>query len=158
MIPREILKKIRQIEIRTNRVVSGFVVGARASARFTARIVRTIETNSSSNPVRGLKRRERRAPAAPERGCPSRSTSIAEGDSETFHVGCARGRAAGETPALRFNRATCPDRYARLEFRVYAARFASAPSRLKAELQTPFVTRCRSHITHHATHDSPRNS
>ncbi|HLP78850.1 MAG TPA: hypothetical protein VK327_18255, partial [Candidatus Paceibacterota bacterium] len=29
MIPREILKKIRQIELRTNRVVTGFAVGAR---------------------------------------------------------------------------------------------------------------------------------
>ena len=61
MIPREILKKIRQIEIRTNRVVSGFA----------------------------------------ERGCPSRSTSIAVGDSDTSRARCARGRAAGETPALR---------------------------------------------------------
>ena len=29
MIPREILKKNRQIEIRTNRVVTGFAAGAR---------------------------------------------------------------------------------------------------------------------------------
>ena len=38
MIPREILKKIRQIELRTNRIVTEtLAAGARASARFTAR-------------------------------------------------------------------------------------------------------------------------
>jgi hypothetical protein len=137
MIPREILKKIRQIEIRTNRLVTEFAVarGPARRDRFTARVARTIETNSSPNPVRVLKRRERRAPAAPERGCPSRSTFIAVGDSETFHACCAHERAAGEIPALHFNRATCPDRCARLEFRVYAARDEAA-DRLKAELQT----------------------
>jgi hypothetical protein len=111
MIPREILKKIRQIEIRTNRVVTGFS----------------------------------------ERGCPSRSTSIAVGDSETFHARCARERAAGETPALRFNRATYPDRCARLEFRVYAARDEEAADCLKAELRTACGARANSSfIVHHS--------
>jgi hypothetical protein len=63
MIPREILKKIRQIEIRTNRIVSEFAVGARASARFTVRTPATSQTNPALNFIRSLKRRERRAPA-----------------------------------------------------------------------------------------------
>lgn len=37
MIPREILKKIRQIELRTNRIVTEFAAGARASPRFIVR-------------------------------------------------------------------------------------------------------------------------
>lgn len=101
MIPREILKKIRQIELRTNRIVTGFAVrarlcepqhfrlvagmenserlflvaaaagrrpalrsGARASARFTVRKPVASNPNSCPNPVRTLKRRERRAPVA----------------------------------------------------------------------------------------------
>ena len=74
MIPREILKKIRQIELRTNRIVTAFVAGARALARFTARTPAASKTNPALNSIRALKRRERRAPAAPERGC-VRSTS-----------------------------------------------------------------------------------
>ena len=89
MIPREILKKIRQIEPRTNRIVTESVDrgcvqstsrsspdfsnapanhvadGARASARFTARTTGASNPNSLPNPVRRLKRRERRAPTLP---------------------------------------------------------------------------------------------
>ena len=64
MIPREILKKIRQIELRTNRLVTGFAAGARASARFTARTLAATKTNRAFNSIRTLKRRERRAPTA----------------------------------------------------------------------------------------------
>jgi len=64
MIPREILKEIRQIELRTNRIVTGFAAGARASARFTARTPAASKTNPARNSIRPLKRRERRAPAA----------------------------------------------------------------------------------------------
>lgn len=39
MIPREILRKIRQIELRTNRIVTEFAAGARASTRFTVRVL-----------------------------------------------------------------------------------------------------------------------
>ena len=114
MIPPEILKKIRQIELRPTRLVTGFAPvarlcepqhfrcsenvknserllscaaaagrrpalrsGARASARFTARTPAASKTNPALNSMRELKRRERRAPAAPERGCvqsTSRST------------------------------------------------------------------------------------
>ena len=64
MIPREILKKIRQIELRTNRIVTEFAAGARASARFTARLPAASKTNPALNFIRTLKRRERRAPDA----------------------------------------------------------------------------------------------
>jgi hypothetical protein len=63
MIPREILKKIRQIEIRTNRIVMEAVAGARASARFTIRTPAASQMNPALNSIRTLKRRERRAPA-----------------------------------------------------------------------------------------------
>jgi hypothetical protein len=62
MIPREILKKIRQIELRTNRIVTGFADGAQASARFTARTLAMSKMNPALNLIRPLKRRERRAP------------------------------------------------------------------------------------------------
>ena len=63
MIPREILKKIRQIEIRTNRIVRASAAGARASARFTDRILATSKSNLTPNSACTVKRRERRAPA-----------------------------------------------------------------------------------------------
>jgi hypothetical protein len=63
MIPREILKKIRPSELRTNRLVTGSAFGARASARFTVRQPAASNLNSPPNSVRMLKRRERRAPA-----------------------------------------------------------------------------------------------
>ncbi len=44
MIPREILKKIRQIELRTNRLVTGFL--ARGCVQATER-VRTVEAFGS---------------------------------------------------------------------------------------------------------------
>ena len=62
MIPREILKKIRQIELRTNRLVTAFAAGARASARFTARPSAASKSNPALNSIRTLKRRERHAP------------------------------------------------------------------------------------------------
>ena len=68
MIPSEILKNIRQIELRTNRIVTGFAPGARASARFTARTPAASQTTPALNSIRALKRRERRAPAAPAFG------------------------------------------------------------------------------------------
>ena len=68
MIPREILKKIRQIELRTNRIVTGSAAGARASARFTARTPAASKANPALNSIRTLKRRERRAPAISRRG------------------------------------------------------------------------------------------
>jgi hypothetical protein len=64
MISREILKKNRQIELRTNRIVTAFAVGARASARFTARPSAVSKTNQTLNSIRPLKRRERRAPGS----------------------------------------------------------------------------------------------
>ncbi len=64
MIPREILKKIRQIELRTNRLVTAFAAGARASARFTARTPAVSKTNPALNATRPLKRRERCAPVS----------------------------------------------------------------------------------------------
>jgi len=67
MILREILKKIRQIEIRTNRIITGSAPGARASARFTLRTPGASETSPAPDAIRTLKRRERRAPAAPPR-------------------------------------------------------------------------------------------
>jgi hypothetical protein len=79
MIPREILKKIRQIELRTNRIVTEFAAGARASARFTARTHAASKTNPALNSIRTLKRRERRAPIPkglrpPAQGCEERAT------------------------------------------------------------------------------------
>jgi hypothetical protein len=79
MIPREILKKIRQIELRTNRIVTAFAPGARASARFTARTPAASKTNPALNPTRTLKRRKRRAPIPtglrpPAQGCEERAT------------------------------------------------------------------------------------
>jgi hypothetical protein len=105
MTLREILKKIRQIEIRTNRIVPELAAGARlcepqhsrlawgreisqrvlaceaaagrrpalrsgarASTRFTVPKPGASETSPAPNAVRALKRRERRAPAASERG------------------------------------------------------------------------------------------
>jgi hypothetical protein len=62
MIFNEILKKIRQIEIRTNRIVTELTAGSRASARFTARATEASKTNSSPNSSRTLKRRKRRVP------------------------------------------------------------------------------------------------
>ena len=62
MIPREILKKIRQIELRTNRLVTGSADGARASARFTVRKPGASDSISQLTSIRTLKRRERRAP------------------------------------------------------------------------------------------------
>jgi hypothetical protein len=105
MIPRETLKKIRQIEIRTNRVVTGFA----------------------------------------ERGCvrnTSRSTSDISYALTNHHA-----LRLGLRPQPRSN--SC--RAQGLEFRVYAARFASVPIRLKAELQTVTIVRCPSRITHHAS-------
>jgi hypothetical protein len=69
MIPREILNTIRQIEQRANRLGSDFAAGARASARFTDRKAAASKTNPALYSIRTLKRRERRAPAAPGRGC-----------------------------------------------------------------------------------------
>jgi hypothetical protein len=105
MIPREIFKTIRQINIRTNRIVTESAAGARlcepqcsrlpsrreipervrtfeaaagrrpalrsgarASARFNVPRPSANETSPAPNAVRALKRRERRAPAASERG------------------------------------------------------------------------------------------
>ncbi|MFA6547021.1 MAG: hypothetical protein WCS99_21570 [Limisphaerales bacterium] len=67
MIPRELPKKFRQTEIRTSRHVTGFAAGVRASARFTAPTAAASETNPALNSIRTLKRRDRRAPLAPER-------------------------------------------------------------------------------------------
>ena len=64
MIPREILKKIRQVELRTNRIVTGFATGARASARFTGRTAAASKTNLVLDSIRPLKRSERRAPVS----------------------------------------------------------------------------------------------
>jgi hypothetical protein len=105
MIPREILKKIRQIEIRTNRIVTGFA----------------------------------------ERGC-VQSTSRSTPDI-SYALTNHHALRLGLRPQLRSN--SC--RAQGLEFRVYAARFASVPIRLKAELQTSLATRCRSRITHYAS-------
>jgi hypothetical protein len=105
MIPREILKIMRQIEIRTNRIVTGSAAGARlcepqhsrlawgreiservrtceaaaglrpalrsgarASARFNVPKPGATETSPAPCAVHALKPRERRAPAASERG------------------------------------------------------------------------------------------
>jgi hypothetical protein len=105
MIPREILKKIRQVEIRANRVVTGFA----------------------------------------ERGC-VRSTSRSTPDI-SYALTNHHALRLGLRPQPRSN--SC--RAQGLEFRVYAARFASVPIRLKAELQTVTIVRCPSRITHHAS-------
>jgi hypothetical protein len=49
MIPREILKKIRQSEIRTNRIVTGSAAGARAQR---SRITRAMEDRNYANKIR----------------------------------------------------------------------------------------------------------
>jgi len=69
MIPREILKKIRQIGLRTNRIVTAFAPGARASARFIVRTPAASKINPALDSIRPLKRRERRAPSPAE--CPT---------------------------------------------------------------------------------------
>ena len=172
MIPREILKKIRQIEIRTNRVVTRFVAGARASARFTARVAGTGETNSSPNPVRAMKRRERRAPDASARGRVRIPTGFRLKDQ-----GCAPGATLGHLPANIINRnavAAIPSSFvtrdvchnpvgvgsnlfsfsqgssflATLGWRTQS--LWDCPNRLKAELQTAAAGRL-SRITHHAS-------
>ena len=63
MIPREILQKIRQIERRTNRLVTVAAAGARASARFTVLKPDAPNQILQLTSIRRLKRRERRAPA-----------------------------------------------------------------------------------------------
>src|SRR5476651_1842597 len=63
MIPREILKKIRQIELRTNLIVTESAAGARALARFIVRTPVASKANPALNSIRTLKRRERRAPS-----------------------------------------------------------------------------------------------
>ena len=52
MIPREILKKNRQIKLRPNRSVTAFATGAWASARFTARTIATSKINPVLNSIR----------------------------------------------------------------------------------------------------------
>ena len=74
MIPREILKKIRQIELRTKHFVIRLSAGARASARFSVRTPAASQTNLAPDSIRPLKRRERRAPiptglCPPAQGC-----------------------------------------------------------------------------------------
>jgi hypothetical protein len=108
MIPREILKKIRQIELRTNRVVPGF--SERGCVQSTSRSTSDISNALTNHHALRLGLRPQ-----------PRSDS---------------GRAQG------------------LEFRVYAA-WCETPDRVKAELQTPLATRCRSHITHHASRIAP---
>jgi hypothetical protein len=76
-------------------------VGARASARFTLRIPNASETNPAPNAIRTLKRREPRAPAALERGCPSRSTSALVRALESLQDRTPIEAAAGKTLALR---------------------------------------------------------
>jgi len=104
MIPREILKKIRQIELRTDRVVTEFAVGARASARFIARVVGAIERNGSFNPGGMLKRGERRAAAASEPGCVRIPTGF-----RLKAQGCAAGTTLGHLPANIINRNAVAD-------------------------------------------------
>jgi hypothetical protein len=99
MIPREILKKIRQIEIRTNRVVTGSAVGARASARFIARTTAASNADSPLGSIRTLKRRERRAPAASARGRVRIPTGF-----RLKAQGCAPGTTLGHLPANIINR------------------------------------------------------
>jgi hypothetical protein len=84
MILREILKKIRQIELRTNRIVTELASGSRASARFTAAYLAASKTNPPHSPIRTLKRRERRASTDGERGCPTRSTLAAQSGQTTI--------------------------------------------------------------------------
>jgi hypothetical protein len=91
MIPREIPKKIRQIELRTNRLVTGFAPGARASARFTVRTPAASKTNPVLNSFRPLKRRERRAPADGASGparIPTGFRPKAQGCEERATLGC----------------------------------------------------------------------
>ena len=99
MIPRKILKKIWQIEIRTNRVVTGSAVGARASARFIARTTAASNADSPLGSIRTLKRRERRAPTAPELGCVRIPTGF-----RLKAQGCAPDATLGHLPANIINR------------------------------------------------------
>jgi hypothetical protein len=173
MIPLEILKKIRQIEIRTNRVVTGFAAGARASARFIARTTTASNTDLPLGSLRTLKRRERRAPAAPERDRVRIPTGF-----RLKAQGCAPGATLGHLPANIINRnavAAIPSSsvardvchnpvgvgddlipftqgssfLATLGWRTQS--LWDCPNRQKAELQTVSVTRCCSRITHHAS-------
>ncbi|MDR3456721.1 MAG: hypothetical protein P4N60_04705 [Verrucomicrobiae bacterium] len=96
MIPREILKKIRQIEIRPNRIMGEFAVGARALARFTARTTLASKSDLALNSIDQLKRRDRRAPAALTRGCVQIPTGL-----RVSPEGCqklAGGRSASADP------------------------------------------------------------
>ena len=89
MIPREILIKIRQIEIRKNRIVTGLAAGARTSVRFTGRTPSASKTNPALNIIPTFRRRERPAPSfhalwitasiprglcPPAQGCEERAT------------------------------------------------------------------------------------
>ena len=103
MIPREILKKIRQIEIRTNRIVTGSAAGARASARFTVRKSCASETSQAPNAIRPLKRRERRAPIPTglrplAQGCEARATLGKVRFESQPQRGCVGPRSRGATP------------------------------------------------------------
>lgn len=64
MILGAILKQIRQIERRANRLVNDHAAGARASARFNVRTLAGSRMNPAPNSIPTLKRRERRAPQA----------------------------------------------------------------------------------------------
>ncbi len=186
MIPREILKKIRQIEIRTNRLVTEFAAGARLDGGiqlvfwpaltcvlsprrgFQPVTLPLCPAVRPANPIAGFSkdagsvspspwgegrdeggRETNFISAAPERGCvrsTSRSTPAISNAPTNHHA-----LRLGLRPQPRSN--SC--RAQGSEFRVYAARFASAPSRLKAELQTLFIRRCRSRITHYASRIAP---
>lgn len=67
MIPRDILKQIRPIERRANRLVNDHAAGAWVSARFNVRTLTGSRMNPALNSIPMLKRRERRALQAPAR-------------------------------------------------------------------------------------------
>ncbi len=103
MIPREILKKIRQIELRTNRIVTESAAGARASARFTVCTTAASKTTPALNSIRPLKRRERRAPipkglCPPAQGCEERATLGNVCLESQPQRGCVRPRSLAATP------------------------------------------------------------
>ena len=64
MIPHEIHKQIRPIELRTNHLMTAFAAGAQASARFTHCTPAASKANPALNSIRPLKRRERRTPVS----------------------------------------------------------------------------------------------
>jgi hypothetical protein len=160
MIPRDILKNIGQFEIRTNRLVTEFAGEARASARFTVRTTAASKTNPALNPIRTLKRRQRRGPklhalqmtasiprglCPPAQGCEARATLGNSREIRQRQRRCGGGSRADTTPlGLKFpiqvsQGSSC------------LATLGSGPESLWDSLMAAISARTSSRITHHAS-------